>query len=123
MQRAASLAIVEPNGRLASGTGSDPGPTDGHHENRAAAARTMDDAGAFPAGSGTCNWPIGEPGTPGFRFCGRPTRRKKPYCATHCARAYRKPSKREERDLKEFLMPERGGGAAAARHQSGPARI
>jgi GcrA cell cycle regulator len=35
-----------------------------------------------------CSWPSGEPGTPGFRFCGRPAVQDKPYCAEHCARAY-----------------------------------
>jgi GcrA cell cycle regulator len=35
-----------------------------------------------------CSWPIGEPGTDEFRFCGRKAVPEKPYCADHCARAY-----------------------------------
>jgi GcrA cell cycle regulator len=38
--------------------------------------------------SNTCRWPIGEPGTPDFCFCGAPPQPEKPYCAAHCARAY-----------------------------------
>lgn len=35
-----------------------------------------------------CSWPEGEPGTPEFTFCGKPSVPDKPYCAAHCARAY-----------------------------------
>ena len=31
--------------------------------------------------SGECRWPIGDPGTPGFRFCAKPAPVGKPYCA------------------------------------------
>jgi GcrA cell cycle regulator len=31
----------------------------------------------------TCRWPIGEPGTVGFCFCGAPPLHKQPYCAHH----------------------------------------
>ena len=47
--------------------------------------------------AGMCSWPEGDPGTPGFRFCGKPTVPDKPYCAEHCERAYVKSS----RDRKE----------------------
>jgi len=46
--------------------------------------------------SGMCSWPTGEPGTPEFRFCGEETVSGKPYCATHCERAYVKSSKGEK---------------------------
>lgn len=36
----------------------------------------------------TCCWPIGDPGTPEFRFCGAPALSGKPYCAEHAAIAY-----------------------------------
>jgi GcrA cell cycle regulator len=36
----------------------------------------------------TCRWPIGNPGSPDFLFCGAEPRKGKPYCAAHCARAY-----------------------------------
>ena len=39
-------------------------------------------------GAGMCCWPDGEPGTPEFRFCGKPSLAEKPYCAAHCERAY-----------------------------------
>ena len=35
-----------------------------------------------------CQWPHGDPGKPGFHFCGDPAVRGKPYCEVHCARAY-----------------------------------
>jgi GcrA cell cycle regulator len=42
---------------------------------------------------GMCSWPEGEPGEPGFRFCGKETVPGKPYCHDHCAKAYVKSSK------------------------------
>jgi GcrA cell cycle regulator len=37
----------------------------------------------------TCHWPIGEPGTPRFRFCEAPeVVAGKPYCREHCQVAY-----------------------------------
>src|SRR5712691_1070781 len=39
--------------------------------------------------SGTCRWPVGDPGNPDFFFCGAEPFENKPYCAAHCARAYR----------------------------------
>jgi GcrA cell cycle regulator len=38
-----------------------------------------------------CRWPVGEPGSPAFFFCGGEVARNKPYCAAHCARAYLRP--------------------------------
>lgn len=35
-----------------------------------------------------CCWPIGEPGTPSFRFCSDGAIAGKPYCADHSAIAY-----------------------------------
>lgn len=35
-----------------------------------------------------CCWPIGEPGRPGFGFCGRGAATGKPYCPEHVALAY-----------------------------------
>ncbi|WP_287787885.1 GcrA family cell cycle regulator [Acidiphilium sp.] len=35
-----------------------------------------------------CCWPIGEPGTPSFRFCGDPAMNGKPYCQPHAEIAY-----------------------------------
>ncbi len=36
-----------------------------------------------------CRWPIGHPGEPEFRFCGALRIAGRPYCAEHCALAYR----------------------------------
>ncbi|GBR51905.1 hypothetical protein AA106555_0726 [Neokomagataea thailandica NBRC 106555] len=35
-----------------------------------------------------CCWPFGDPGTPGFHFCGARPLSGKPYCAEHAAIAY-----------------------------------
>ena len=40
----------------------------------------------------TCQWPIGHPGQPEFRFCGETAVTGKPYCDTHCGIAYRRSS-------------------------------
>jgi len=37
---------------------------------------------------GMCCWPEGEPGTDEFHFCGEKSVPDKPYCASHCERAY-----------------------------------
>ncbi|MBR0662552.1 GcrA family cell cycle regulator, partial [Neoroseomonas oryzicola] len=55
----------------------------------------------FPAarprlGARSCCWPIGEPGTSGFRFCGGEPMAGKPYCTEHAALAYVKPRDRRE---------------------------
>lgn len=44
----------------------------------------------------TCCWPIGEPGTPSFRFCDEAAAGGKPYCAPHAAVAYVKVRDRRE---------------------------
>ncbi|MBV8094030.1 MAG: GcrA cell cycle regulator [Acetobacteraceae bacterium] len=43
-------------------------------------------------GKTPCCWPIGEPGTPGFRFCDALAVTGRPYCQQHCAVAYRRPT-------------------------------
>lgn len=44
---------------------------------------------SFPRSSNrSCCWPLGEPGTPGFHFCGGESIFGKPYCAEHAAIAY-----------------------------------
>lgn len=35
-----------------------------------------------------CRWPLGDPHTPEFRFCGAARLGEKPYCAGHFAQAY-----------------------------------
>ena len=49
----------------------------------------------------TCCWPIGEPGRPGFGFCGQPVAApNRPYCDDHCDLAYVKKTVRR-RDLED----------------------
>ncbi len=36
-----------------------------------------------------CQWPHGHPGEPDFHFCGAEAVAGRPYCAEHCAIAYR----------------------------------
>src|SRR6185312_11559733 len=40
-------------------------------------------------GAARCCWPIGDPGTPEFRFCDDANAVGYPYCPDHCALAYR----------------------------------
>ncbi len=44
----------------------------------------------------SCCWPLGEPGTKEFHFCGDPTMPAKPYCDEHAALAYVKVRDRRE---------------------------
>jgi GcrA cell cycle regulator len=36
----------------------------------------------------TCHWPVGDPGTADFYFCGGKAVTGQPYCAFHCRIAY-----------------------------------
>lgn len=36
----------------------------------------------------TCRWPCGEPGEPGFFFCGAVRQPGYPYCLEHCCVAF-----------------------------------
>lgn len=42
----------------------------------------------FDLRSDSCRWPIGDPGKPGFFFCGAIALDGQPYCPAHCARAF-----------------------------------
>lgn len=46
---------------------------------------------------GMCVWPTGDPSTEDFHFCGDKAAVGRPYCETHCERAYVKPSKDDRR--------------------------
>lgn len=39
-----------------------------------------------------CQWPIGNPGESGFRFCDQTADPGRPYCPNHCNMAYRRKS-------------------------------
>jgi GcrA cell cycle regulator len=43
----------------------------------------------FELNDQTCRWPVGDPRSSRLFFCGAQPLRNKPYCAAHCARAYR----------------------------------
>jgi len=45
----------------------------------------------------TCKWPIGDPATDDFWFCGHPTQPGKPYCETHVSVALQPMSSRRDR--------------------------
>lgn len=49
-------------------------------------------------GDKPCCWPIGEPGTRGFRYCDCPALVGKPYCPEHAELAYVKPRDRRSAD-------------------------
>jgi GcrA cell cycle regulator len=42
----------------------------------------------------TCRWPVGDPGSPEFYFCGGDTGNELPYCGYHCRVAYQPASER-----------------------------
>lgn len=46
----------------------------------------------------TCKWPIGDPGRPGFHFCGRGADNNSPYCGEHARLAYQPVQPRRNRD-------------------------
>ena len=43
----------------------------------------------------TCKWPIGDPLTPDFYFCGQHSDEGKPYCDFHSRRAYHQLEKKK----------------------------
>ena len=45
-------------------------------------------AAARPTSREPCCWPIGDPGTRGFRTCDAPAQPRKPYCTEHAGVAY-----------------------------------
>jgi GcrA cell cycle regulator len=45
----------------------------------------------------TCKWPIGDPATEDFWFCGLPTQPGKPYCEAHVGLAFQPMSSRRDR--------------------------
>jgi len=46
----------------------------------------------------TCKWPIGDPTSDDFHFCGQPAHPGKPYCEAHVAVAFQPMSSRRERE-------------------------
>ncbi len=48
----------------------------------------------------TCKWPIGDPATENFWFCGHTSEQGKPYCSTHVSIAFQPISLKRERKAK-----------------------
>ncbi|MGC6512634.1 MAG: GcrA family cell cycle regulator [Parvibaculales bacterium] len=44
----------------------------------------------------TCKWPVGDPGTKNFHFCGARSKANNPYCETHAAQAYQPTERRRK---------------------------
>lgn len=53
-------------------------------------------------GRSDCRWPVGEPGTRSFGFCGQERVPGKPYCPECCNRAYQAPVTRQKAKETEF---------------------
>ena len=47
----------------------------------------------------TCKWPVGDPATEKFWFCGLPVQQGKPYCEAHVGVAFQPMSSRRDRKL------------------------
>ncbi|MEX0312186.1 MAG: GcrA family cell cycle regulator, partial [Tateyamaria sp.] len=45
----------------------------------------------------TCKWPVGDPATDNFWFCGLPVQQGKPYCEAHVGVAFQPMSSRRDR--------------------------
>ena len=52
-----------------------------------------------------CKWPIGDPATDEFHFCGRPTGVGVSYCAYHARMAYQPSMRRSEREAEARPVP------------------
>lgn len=53
----------------------------------------------------SCRWPIGEPGAPGFRFCGARKINGRSYCAVHMQRAYQPVRRKRKADSVRRAAP------------------
>jgi GcrA cell cycle regulator len=67
----------------------------------------------FELSDDTCRWPVGDPRSSRFFFCGAQPLRNKPYCAEHCARALSAPAGR----------PATRVGAAPATRRAGRGKV
>ena len=45
-----------------------------------------------------CKWPIGDPSTSDFHFCGHPPKAGSPYCEAHCVKAFQPTQGRRDRE-------------------------
>jgi GcrA cell cycle regulator len=52
-------------------------------------------ANLIDLGRGCCTWPIGDPKSPAFAYCGAAIDGRGPYCVAHRRKAYTAPDRRE----------------------------
>jgi len=70
-------------------------------------ARRSEGIPVTKAGEHHCRWPIGDPRSPDFRFCGCDTQEGLPYCTHHARIAYQTVSRRSRANASiEASMPE-----------------
>jgi GcrA cell cycle regulator len=54
-----------------------------------------------------CKWPIGDPSTAEFHFCGHPPKAGSPYCEAHCVKAFQpaqgRRDRERDRDFRRYL--------------------
>jgi len=75
------------------------------------AARRSEGIPVTKAGERHCRWPIGDPRSPDFRFCGCETQEGLPYCTHHARIAYQTVSRRSRANanVDAALSPEYRG--------------
>ncbi len=70
-------------------------------------ARRSEGIPVTKAGERHCRWPIGDPRSPDFRFCGCETQENLPYCTHHARIAYQTVSRRSRANASiETAVPE-----------------
>ena len=55
--------------------------------------------------SDTCRWPVGDPATPDFFYCGAKALATSPYCAGHCKRAFGYVSEARSNTRRQGMVP------------------
>jgi hypothetical protein len=68
-------------------------------------------------GAAVCRWPFGDPATADFFFCGAPALAERPYCAAHCAQAFR-PLTRHRRRRRRIARDRSNQLAAASKGEA-----
>jgi GcrA cell cycle regulator len=64
------------------------------------------------AGDRHCRWPVGDPRSPDFRFCGCPAHEGLPYCVDHARVAYQNIGRRQRSSDNESTTESRTPGTA-----------
>jgi hypothetical protein len=67
-----------------------------------------------------CRWPFGDPATADFFFCGASALAERPYCAAHCAQAFRPLTRhpRRRRRIARDRSPHENQLAAASKGEA-----